>query len=304
MDRLDDLTVLVEVVDSGSLSAASERLGLSASAVSRRLAQMESRLGTRLLARTTRRIALTDAGAAFCLRARAILAALDEAEQSLSEMNEEPRGTLRLSMPVMFGQMHVAPLIASYVRRYPGVSVEASLSDRTARLVDEGLDLAIRIGRLADSSLIARRLHSLRRHVVASPEYLERHGVPRTPADLARHDCLVFLSGGVRQDWEFVLDGRREAVRPSGSIQTDSLAVLRHTALGGVGLARLADFIVEDDLRSGRLIAVLDGCEVVDEAIYVVYPPTRHVSPKVRTFIDHLLGALGEATAVGSAPSR
>lgn len=299
MDRLDDLTVLVEVVDSGSLSAAAERLGLSASAISRRLSQMESRLGTRLVARTTRRIALTDAGAAFCLRARAILAALDEAEQSLSEMNEEPRGTLRLNMPVMFGQMHVAPLIPTYLRRYPGVSVEASLSDRTVRLVDEGQDLAIRIGRLADSSLIARRLRPLRRHVVASPDYLERNGIPQSPGELARHDCLTFLSGGIRQDWEFAVDGRRETVRPTGSVQADSLAVLRHAAVGGVGLARLADFIVADDVRAGRLTPVLTAHEVTDEAIYAVYPPTRHVSPKVRTFIDHLLTGLGEAAGGG-----
>lgn len=295
MDRLDDLTVLVEVVDSGSLSAAAERLGLSASAISRRLSQMESRLGTRLVARTTRRIALTDAGAAFCLRARAILAALDEAEHSLLEMNEEPRGTLRLSMPVTFGQMHIAPLIPAYLRRHPGVSVEASLSDRSVRLVDEGLDLAIRIGRLADSSLIARRLRPLRRHVVASPDYLERRGVPLSPGELARHDCLIFLSGGARQDWDFMVEGRRETLRPAGPVVSDSLALLRHAAVGGVGLARLADFIIADDLAAGRLVPVLATHEIEDEAIHAVYPPTRHVSPKVRSFIDHLRTGLGDA---------
>ncbi|PWC33528.1 LysR family transcriptional regulator [Azospirillum sp. TSO35-2] len=293
MDRLDDLTVLVEVVDGGSLSAAAERLGLSASAISRRIAQMENRLGTRLLARTTRRIALTDAGATFCLRARAILAALDEAEQSLTEMGEEPRGTLRVTMPVMFGQMRVAPLLPSYLRRYPGVSLEASLNDRTQRLVDEGFDLAIRAGRLADSTLIARRLRPLRRHVVASPDYLERRGVPQSPADIARHDCLTLLSGSGRAEWEFLVEDRREILRPTGGFQTDSLWLLRHAAVGGLGLARLADFIVEDDIRAGRLVPVLSALEVTDEAIHAVYPATRHVSPKVRSFIEHLLVGLG-----------
>lgn len=293
MDRLDDLTVLVEVVDSGSLSAAAERLGLSASAISRRIAQMENRLNTRLLARTTRRIALTDAGATFCLRARAILAALDEAEQSLTDMGEEPRGTLRITMPVMFGQMRVAPLLPSYLRRYPGVTLEATLNDRVQRLIDEGFDLAIRAGRLADSSLIARRLRPLRLHVVASPDYLERRGVPQSPADLARHDCLTLLSGSGRSEWEFMVGDRREILRPAGSFQADSLWLLRHAAVGGLGLARLADFIVEDDIRAGRLVPVLSALEVTDEAIHAVYPATRHVSPKVRSFIEHLLAGLG-----------
>lgn len=301
MDRLDDLTVLVEVVDSGSLSAAAQRLGLSPSAVSRRLDQMENRLGTRLLARTTRRIALTDAGAGFCLRARAILAALDEAEQSLTEMNEEPRGTLRITMPVMFGQMRVAPLLPAYQRRYPRVTLEASLTDRTVRLVDEGFDLAIRTGRLADSSLIARRLRPMRRCVVASPDYLERRGIPRSTADLARHDCLTQPAGSGRPDWEFLVDGRRETLRPSGAFQADNLWLLRHAAVGGLGLARLADFIVEDDLRAGRLVPVLTELEVTDEAIHAVYPATRHVSPKIRTFIEHLLAGLADRPAGAAA---
>lgn len=296
MDRLDDLTVLVEVVDSGSLSAAAQRLGLSASAVSRRLDQMENRLGTRLLARTTRRIALTDAGAGFCLRARAILAALDEAEQSLTELNEEPRGTLRVTMPVMFGQMRIAPLLPGYQRRYPRVTLEASLTDRTVRLVDEGFDLAIRTGRLADSSLIARRLRPMRRRVVASPDYLERRGTPQSLAELARHDCLT-LPGGGRQEWEFLVEGRREILRPASVFQADNLWVLRHAAVGGLGLARLADFIVEDDLRAGRLVPVLAELEVTDEAIHAVYPATRHVSPKIRSFIEHLLTGLAERAA-------
>ncbi|ALG73942.1 hypothetical protein VY88_19760 [Azospirillum thiophilum] len=292
MDRLDDLTVLVEVVDGGSLSAAAERLGLSASAISRRIAQMENRLGTRLLARTTRRVALTDAGATFCLRARAILAALDEAEQALTEMNEEPRGTLRITLPVMFGQMLVAPLLPSYLKRYPGVTLEASLSDRNVRLVDEGFDLAVRIGRLADSSLIARRLRSMRRRVVASPGYLERHGTPQVPADLARHDCLTLMTGSGRPEWEFLVDGVRETLRPNGSFQADNLWMLRHAAVGGLGLVRLGDFIVEDDIKAGRLVPVLTAQELTDEAIHAVYPATRHVSPKVRSFIEHLLAGL------------
>lgn len=199
----------------------------------------------------------------------------------------------------------MAPLLPSYLRRYPGVSLEASLSDRVPRPIDDGFDLAIRAGRLADSTLIARRLQPLRRHVVASPDYLDCRGVPQSPSDLARHDCLTLLSGSGRTEWEFLVGDRREILCPAGGIQTDSLWLLRHAAVDGLGLARLADFIVEDDIRTGRLVPVLTGLEVTDEAIHAVYPATRHVSPKVRSFIEHLLaGPSGQgATAYPSAPA-
>ncbi|MGQ9366771.1 LysR family transcriptional regulator [Azospirillum sp. ST 5-10] len=294
MDRLDDLTVLVEVVDSGSLSLAGERLGLSASAVSRRLSQMEARLGVRLVSRTTRRIALTEAGAAFCARARAILAALDEAERALTETAEAPRGTLRVSMPVAFGEMHVAPLLPSFMQRHPRVAVEASLSDRTAKLVEEGLDLAIRSGRLVDSSLVARRLMPLRHVVVGSPDYLARCGEPAGVAELVRHNCLAFVNDGTRQDWPFAVGDRRESVRVTGTLQADALAPLRQAALAGIGLARLPGFAVAEDVRQGRLVPVLAGCTVADEAIHAVFPTARHLLPKVRAFIDHLVATLGD----------
>ena len=297
MDRLDDLTVLIEVVDSGSLSLAGERLGLSPSAVSRRLSQMEARLGARLVTRTTRRIALTEAGAAFCARARAILAALDEAERALTETTETPAGTLRVTMPVVFGQMHVAPLLPAYLRRYPRVTVEAGLSNRPVRLVEEGLDLAIRSGRLADSSLVARRLTPLRHQVVGSPGYFERCGAPATVADLARHNCLAFVNDASRQDWAFAAEGgegRRETVRVTGTLQCDSLVPLHQAALAGIGLARLPGFLVADDVRQGRLVPVLEDRAPTDEAIYAVFPTARHLLPKVRSFIDHLLATLGD----------
>ena len=182
---------------------------------------------------------------------------------------------------------------ANFATEPPGVSLEASLSDRVQRLIDDGFDLAIRAGRLADSTLIARRLRPLRRHVVASPDYLERRGMPQSPSDLARHDCLTLLSGSGRTEWEFLVGDRREILRPAGGFQTDSLWLLRHAAVGGLGLARLADFIVEDDIRAGRLIPILTEFEVTDEAIHAVYPATCHVSPKVRSFIEHLLAGLG-----------
>lgn len=294
MDRLDDLLVFVEVVDGGNLSAAAERLGLSPSAISRRLSDLEARLGARLLNRTTRRVALTNVGASFCHRARAILAALDEAERAVTEMNETPKGSLRLSLPVMFGQMHVAPLLPDFLRRYPQVTLEVGLTNRMVGLIEDGVDVAIRIGRLSDSTLVARRLAPIRRAVLASPAYLDANGIPRTPADLAQHNCLVYLSGGSRQDWTFAEGTPQETARVSGALLSDSYDVLRQAALAGVGLVWLSTFVVASELKSGALVPVLTDYETPDLGVFALYPATRHLSPKVRAFIDHLLETIGQ----------
>jgi len=288
LDRLDDLLVLVEVVDSGSLTTAGQRLGLSPSAISRRLADLETRLGARLINRTTRRIALTEIGASFCHRARAILAALNEAELAVGEMNQSPQGLLRLSLPVMFGQLHVTPLLPGFLKRHPQVSVEVGLTDRPVRLIEDGVDIAVRIGRLADSSLIARRLAPVRQAVLAAPAYLAAHGTPECPADLVRHSCLAHITDGTRQDWQFMVEGREETIRVSGCLQSDSMEVLRQAAVSGAGLIRLPTFVTAAELKSGALLPVLNRFEARDTSVFALYPATRHLTPKVRTFVDYL----------------
>ncbi|MDR3518992.1 MAG: LysR family transcriptional regulator [Azospirillaceae bacterium] len=295
MERFDDLAIFVEVVDRGSLSLAADRLGLTPSAVSRRISQLEQRLGARLLSRSTRRVALTDAGATFCLRARAILTALDEAERSVSEIGQEPRGLLRISTPVLFGQMHLAPALPGFAARFPQVALDLNLDDRGATSTDAGFDVALRTGRLTDSTLIARRLAPLRSCVLASPGYLARKGTPLAPSDLSQHDCLAFASAGVRQDWDFTVGTTVEAIRIAAAIQGDDHAVLKILALADCGLARLPGFVAAAEIRAGALIPVLTEYEVTTDSVYLLYPPARQLAPKIRVFIDHLLATIGQA---------
>lgn len=307
MERFDDLRILVEVVDRGSLSVAAGRLGLTPSAVSRRISQMEQRLGARLLSRSTRRIALTDAGASFCDRARAILAALDDAERSVGEMGQEPRGSLRISAPVLFGQMHLAPVLPGFALRYPRVTLDVSLDDRSATTADAGFDVAVRTGRLPDSTLIARRLAPFRTCVVASPGYLERRAAPLAPSDLTQHDCLASTVGGTRQDWEFAIGTTIEPLRITAAVQADDYSVLKTLALAGSGLARLPGFVVAAEIRARMLIPVLIDYEVTTDSVYLLYPPARQLAPKIRAFVDHLLTTIGRpaywgATALPAVP--
>ncbi len=296
MDRFDDLQVLVEVVDSGSMTVAGQHLGLSSSAISRRLADLETRLGARLINRTTRHIALTEVGAVFCHRARAILAALDDAEQAVNEVNQSPQGLLRLSLPVMFGQVHVAPLLPGFSVRHPKISFEVGLTDRQVKLIEDGVDVAVRIGRLADSSLIARRLAPVRHAVLAAPAYLAAHGTPESPADLARHACLSHITDGARQDWLFMVEGHEESIGVAGCLQSESMEVLRQAAVAGVGLVRLPTFVAAAELKSGALVPVLARFELRDASVFALYPATRHLTPKVRAFVDYLTAAIAHPT--------
>ncbi len=293
MDRFDDLVVFVEVVDVGSLSLAGERLGMSPSAVSRRISQLEDRLGAQLLTRTTRRLSLTNVGASFCHRARAVLAALDEAERSVGEMGQEPRGLLRIASPALFGQLHLAPLLPPFLARYPKVQVEVCLLDRVAPAAEANFDALLRVGRLADSMMIARRLAPLRHAVLASPGYLERRGRPMALSDLARHECLAATRDGVRLDWEFAVGCITESVKVGGPLQADDPAVLKAAALAGCGLVRLPTYLVGPEVRDGRLVPVLDDFAVRDTSVHVTYPAARHLAPTVRAFVDHLVAEIG-----------
>jgi DNA-binding transcriptional LysR family regulator len=288
MDNLTGMAVFARVVDARSFTAAAAALGLSKSAVSKQVARLEDRLGARLLNRTTRRLSLTEVGAAFYERCARILAEVEDAELAVGRLQDAPRGTLRINAPMSFGQLHLAPAVADFLNGHPGLAIDLTLNDRIVDLVEEGYDVAIRISRLADSSLIARRLVPSRRVVCGSPAYFERHGVPRHPADLRRHNCLLYSYLPSAEEWQFVGPDGPAAVRVSGTLRANNGDALEAAMLTGLGVALQPTFIAGRDLQAGRLVAVMP--DYVDESasVYAVYPHSRHLSAKVRAFIDFL----------------
>jgi DNA-binding transcriptional LysR family regulator len=289
MDRLSGMAVFVRVVEEESFSAAARVLGISKSAVSKQVAGLEERLGARLLNRTTRRLALTDAGTAFFERAQRILNDAEEAEAAVSQLSAAPRGVLRVNAPVTFGVQHLGPLLPALMAAYPELAIDLVLNDRFVDLVEEGFDVAVRIGRLSDSSLIARRLAPVRRLLVASPAYIAAHGAPERPEDLRDHACLLYTYLLRGDAWSLTgPDGRAAEVRVTGRLRANNGDVLRSALLGGMGIAYTPSFIVGQDLADGHLVRVLPGWEDTTAAVYAVYPHARLVPPKVRAFVDFL----------------
>lgn len=288
MDRFDAMTAFVTVCETGNLSAAARQLGLSPSVMSRLIAGLEARLGIRLFNRTTRSISLTDAGSRFLERARRILADLDEAELSAQGERAEPRGRFSVTAPVIFGRLHVAPLLAKFVARHPEVTIDLNLSDRFVNLVEEGHDLAIRIGHLPDSQLIARRFGETRRAVIASPSYLDRAGTPRHPSDLERFDIIAFTPAAPSLDWHFA-EGSSELklhLVPRFVVNNGDAAI--SLALDGSGIARVLYYQVHNAIRDGSLVEVLKSFAPEPMPIRAVYPSSRLLSAKVRAFIEFI----------------
>jgi DNA-binding transcriptional LysR family regulator len=293
MDIVSGMHVFAAVVDNGSFVAAANRLGMSRAMASKSVAALEEHLGTRLLNRTTRRLSLTEAGLAFYERSVQILADIREAEQVAGRMATEPRGTLKVTMPLAYGLHRLGPVIAGYARRYPMVKMDLSLSDRKADLVEEGYDVAIRIGKLPESGLIARKLGTVHGVIVGSPDYLGRQGRPKVPADLAHHVCLGYSLASLGDEWRLQGADGIVSVRSSGSIKADNGDMLRLAAVAGAGLIFQPWFIVEEDVRAGLLERVLQDYTSEELGIHAVYPSRRHLSAKVRTFVDFLFEQLG-----------
>lgn len=296
MDRLEDLRLFTLVADTRSFTRAAEKLGLSKSAASRRVAELEARLGVRLLHRTTRSISLTQAGQGFFERVAQILADLDDAERSVTSELAAPRGTIKIAAPASFGMRHLGGAIAGFIETYPEVNIEMDVSDRFVDLVDEGYDLAVRIGQLKDSSLIARRVCPIRMVVCASPAYLARRGVPQTPDDLAGHDYLIYTG----RSQPGLLSFRKEpgseevrAVKVQGRLCINNGDMLREAAIAGLGIVDQPTFIVGEDLIAGRLRPLLLDYTLSPGALHCVYPANRHLSPKVRVFVDYLAARFG-----------
>lgn len=294
MDRLATMEAFVRVADSKSFSEAARRLRSSKSLVSRQVAALEAELGVRLFHRTTRSLTLTEEGRGYHAQVTRILAEIDDANRSVSQAQAAPRGKLKLSAPMSFGILHLAPALPDFFACCPEVQIDLSLNDRYVDVVDEGFDLAIRIGRLADSSLVARKLATLRMILCASQDYLDRHGAPQTPADLGKHQCLCYSTNAQAPEWRLVApDGAPLNVPIDGRLHANNGDVLRIAALRGQGIVYLPSFIVGADLQAGTLVSLLPDYIPADTGIHAVYPHSRHLSAKVRAFIDFLAGRFG-----------
>jgi DNA-binding transcriptional LysR family regulator len=286
MDRIDAMQAFVAVADLQGFAPAARKLGLSPSGVTRLIAALEQRLGARLLQRTTRSVTLTDIGTRYLERARRILADVEEAEGSAQDERTRPSGRLVVSAPVGFGRLHVSPVMSAYLKRYPEVSAELRLADRMVNLVEDGIDLAVRIGHLADSSLVARHVGEMRRIVVASPGYLKLRGEPNTPEAIALHETIQFGAMTASPDWRFVEDGREIRVACTPRFTTNSAdAAIQYAEQGG-GLTRVLAYQAADAVKGGRLRVVLAQFEQPPLPIHIVYPTSRLLSAKVRAFID------------------
>lgn len=285
MDRLKLMETFVAVSQRGSLTAAAMAEGVAPAVISRRLDALEARLGVKLLVRTTRKITLTFEGSAYLEDCQRILRELADAEAAVTEGSARASGFLRVTAPAGFGRKHVAPLLLDYLRAHPEVSASLDLSDRTVDLVNEGVDCAVRLGGLVDSSLVAVRLGEMRRVVVGSPAYFQQHGVPRTLDDLSRHVCLALVT---QAGWDFVVDGKPVLFKPGGRFACNDGAVLHDWSLAGMGLAWRSLWEVDEDLRWGRLVSVLDAFAAPPVGIHAVFPQRRHLPLRVRLFIELL----------------
>ena len=290
MDSVAGMRVFARVVEAGNFSAAGRELGAAPSSVSRQIGDLEYELGARLFHRTTRKLSLTEAGRLFYGRVAKILIEVDEAKLAVSQGDGAPSGILRLSAPASLGRLHIAPALAAFHESYPAVQVVMAVTDRLVDLVEEGFDLAIRVGRMMDSSLIARLIGTGRRIVTAAPAYLERAGVPEAPADLADHNCLIFRSHPGSNIWRFKGPAGTSEVRARGSLFANDGEALAAAAVAGLGVILVPEWLTGKELRRGRLVELMPGFQAVprENPLYAVYAHQRHLPPKVRAFVDFL----------------
>jgi len=292
MDKLRSMEVFVAAVDSGSFTAAAERFGISAVMVGKHVRELEHKLGAALLTRTTRRQSLTEIGRQYAEQCRAILAQIGAAESLAETMRVAPRGVLKVTAAVSFGMEWLSPMIPDFLEMYPEVSIDLSLNDRMIDMVEEGFDIAVRIGTLEDSSLVARPLQPYGLVICGAPDYLARRGVPRVPADLARHECLEFSGWVPQARWR--LKGEKDARNiPLSRLRANNSYALKQAALKGFGLIMQAETALAQDIAAGRLVRVLDDYLPTPRPMHLLYPRNRQPTPKLTSFIDFMLSRLG-----------
>ncbi|HEB93774.1 MAG TPA: LysR family transcriptional regulator [Gammaproteobacteria bacterium] len=291
MTDIKRMQIFTLVVDTGSFSKAAKRLGIARSAISRHITALERTHGVRLLNRTTRHLSLTEAGRIYYESCTRIAAEADALSQRLHQLREQPTGTLRVAGPTSFATQ-LAALVQAFQKQHPGVTVELRLDDRVIDMVDEGIDVSVRIGWLEDSRLIARRICDAPRIICAAPGYLERRGRPKTPAQLTGHECIIFTLLPTPYQWHFSHRGQHETIHVKGHLLTNSTIALRELVKGGAGIAPLSRFMVSEDIRAGRLEPLLEKYDCGSAGIYAVYQDRRYQQPKVRLFIECLMKRL------------
>ena len=292
MDRLDAMKLFVRVAELGSFAAVAQQLGVARSVVTRQIAGLEAHLGIKLMARSTRRLSLTSAGTAYLEKCRVILNLVEAAETDVAEERLTPRGNIRMSLPLSFGLKRLAPLLLDFSQRYPEVGLDMDYSDRRVKLIEEGIDLSIRITRRLDGGDVARKIGTGRMQVVASKKYLAQHGRPQHPAELIHHECLGYTSGGVAQNWQFMVDGQLQSFPVRSRINANNGDVLTEAAAQGLGITLQPDFIIEDYLADGRVEAILADFPVAELGIYAMLPSNRHIPHRVRVLMDFLATGL------------
>ncbi|MBS1159275.1 MAG: transcriptional regulator, LysR family [Proteobacteria bacterium] len=292
MDRLDAMQIFVRVAELGSFSAAALQLGVARSAVTRQIAALEAHLGVKLMARSTRRLTLTSGGTAYLEKCRVILNLVEAAETDVAAERLTPRGNIHISLPLSFGIKRLAPLLLDFSQRYPEVGLDMDYSDRRVKLIEEGIDLSIRITRRLDPGDVARKIGTSRLLVIASPDYLARHGQPQHPAELVHHECLGYTAGGAVQSWSFMVDGGLENFPVHSRIHANNGDVLSEAAAQGLGITCQPDFIIERYLAAGSLAPILGDFPIPELGIYAMLPSNRHVPHRVRVLMDFLAAGL------------
>ena len=294
MDRLQSMRVFATVVETGSFARAAEQLQLSATATSRHVAELEKHLGAQLLQRSTRRLNLTGIGAEYYDRCRLILADVEEAEAQAATAESQPKGLLRISLPHSFGLRYIAPLMPEFCKRYPELQLEFNFSDRTVDLVEEGIDMALRITGELKTSLVARKLAPVSLVCCASPAYLEQHGTPQIPDDLRAHNCLTYSYAPTGNTWTFLRDGREVQVQVKGQLRANNGDMNRLAAINGLGVILLPTFMVCEELRSGRLATLLAEYQLPSLDVYAVYLPGARRAARIKAMVEYLWEGLGK----------
>lgn len=292
MDRLDAMQLFVRVAELGSFAGAAQQLGVARSVVTRQIAGLEAHLGVKLMARSTRRLTLTSAGTAYLEKCRVILNLVEAAEIGVAEERQTPRGNIRISLPLSFGLKRLAPLLLDFSQRYPEVALDMDYSDRRVNLIEEGIDLSIRVTRRLDAGDVARRIGTSRMLVLASPDYLSLHGQPAHPAELAHHVCLGYTNAGAATSWQFVVDGQLENFSIRSRINANNGDVLTEAAAQGLGIACQPDFIAGSFIAAGRVVEILVDYPGPELGIYAMLPSNRHIPYRVRVLMDFLAARL------------
>lgn len=288
MDRIDRMRVFAAVAREGSFTRGAAQLGMAVQTASKAVQQLEAQLKAQLFDRTTRSVTLTDTGQAYLERCLELVDQFDELDSAVRAEHGAPRGRIRLTAPTTFGERNLLPVLAEFLRSYPEIRIDLSLSDRKVALVDEGFDLGIRIGQLQDSTMIARKLAPMRVVVCASPGYLARVGTPATPRSLANHACVVDTNFANERHWPFLIAGEMQRIAVAGPFQANTPEATRQMALAGIGIAMCPMYVINQDLVAGRLLPLFEELEAYDFGVYAIYPHRRHLSTRVRSLVDHL----------------